>query len=275
VQVSKRKYILADRSLASGSTLEHVRIAAACGYDAVSLRVAPSPDGRLFVPPRGGSLAAIKRELQEQGIVVWDAESARLNATFSVADFVPRLATAAEVGARYLLTVGDDPDDARVADNFAALARAADLFGITLALEFMVYIGVGSWQRALALLERAGRADAVLLIDALHLQRSGAVPRELAAVNPQRLPYFQLCDAPAKWPQSASELREEARSMRLLPGEGALPLVDLVRTMPMGAAVAVEVPMQRLNAQLGDLEFAQRALNATRAVVEVASGQAA
>jgi sugar phosphate isomerase/epimerase len=213
-------------------------------------------------------MQSAKRTLADTGLRVWDAESARIDTTFSVSQFMPCLEAAGELGARYFVTVGDDTDVGRVTDNVAALTAAAASFGVRIAMEFMVYIGVNSWQRVEHILDAAGATDAAILIDALHLQRSGAAPTDLQRIKPTRLPYFQLCDALLKAPDTPQALREEARLHRLLPGEGELPLADLIRAMPASAAIAIEAPAQALAAEIGDRELAARALRATRALVQ-------
>lgn len=272
---ARRTLILADRTLKNGSTLRHLDIAARLGYDAVSLRVAPSLDCRAYVPPGSALMKEVKQRLVDTGLTVWDAESARINATFSVQDFLPCLEAAGELGAQYFVTVGDDTDTARVADNLAALIAAAKPFAVRIAMEFMAYIGIGSLQRVAGLLDAVHSTDAAILIDALHLARSGATPADLRTVDASRLAYCQLCDAPARAPTDAGALREEARLNRMIPGEGDLPLVDLLRAMPHDAAIAVEVPSHRLSASLGDEELAARCLKATRTLMAAAQGSPA
>src|SRR5207249_1674731 len=104
---------------------------------------------------------------------------------------------------------------------------------------------------AVRVVDRAGRPEGAVLVDALHLQRSGGTPADVAALAPQRLPYCQLCDAPAEpvWSGGAQVLTEapadalavaltEARTGRLMPGDGELPLRDLVDALPPDAALA-------------------------------------
>ena len=53
----------------------------------------------------------------------------------------------------------------------------------------------------------------------------------------------QLCDAVAERPSSNEAIIQEARSDRLLPGRGTLPLCDLLDVLPTETVVSVEVPM--------------------------------
>ena len=92
-----------------------------------------------------------------------------------------------------------------------------------------------------------------ILIDALHVQRCGVSLEALRALEPGLVGYVQLCDAPRQAP--ADQVRE-ARSARLLPGEGELPLAELVAALPGGLPLAVEAPCAA--AASGRREFASR-----------------
>jgi hypothetical protein len=85
--------------------------------------------------------------------------------------------------------------------------------------------------------------------------------------------YYQLCDAPLAAPTGLprprrlargqsldiDDLALEARAARLLPGEGELPLVDIVAAMPPDIPVSVEAPNQAVLERLGPREYARRA----------------
>jgi hypothetical protein len=79
-------------------------------------------------------------------------------------------------------------------------------------------------------------------------------------VDPALLPYAQICDAGAEMPAptDAPALIREARTGRLLPGEGVLPLRELVAVLPAGIPLAIEAPV-RATAALPAVERARRA----------------
>ncbi len=87
-----------------------------------------------------------------------------------------------------------------------------------------------------------------MLIDALQFFRSRSDPAELAAFDPSLFSYMQICDAPLRAPQTVEELRREARTARLLPGEGELPLDTLLARLPPDITLSLEVPSARLTA---------------------------
>jgi hypothetical protein len=75
-------------------------------------------------------------------------------------------------------------------------------------------------------------------------------------------------DAPSASPESMDALKEAARSERLLPGEGQLDLAGMLSRLPIDLPISVEIPnSQRLRA-VGAEEWARRALDAARRVVE-------
>ena len=114
----------------------------------------------------------------------------------------------------------------------------------------------------------AGRANAGVLVDTLHLARSGGTSADLAFINPARLPYLQLADAPAVPPDATVRgLLYEAIDARLLPGDGGLPLVDVLRMVPH-VPVSVELRSAALRTTHVDpVERARVVLAATNIVV--------
>ena len=80
----------------------------------------------------------------------------------------------------------------------------------------MIFSSVKTITDAERVLNRAGHPAGAILVDALHLQRSGGTPADVGAVAPEQLPYVQLCDGPFQpiLPDSAVALTE-ARTGRL------------------------------------------------------------
>ena len=71
-----------------------------------------------------------------------------------------------------------------------------------------------------------------VLIDNLHLSRSGSSIEEVRAMPTELFPYLQICDAPAERPTDFGGLLDEALNGRLCPGEGSLPIAELLRAVP-------------------------------------------
>src|SRR4029079_4630273 len=125
--------------------------------------------------------------------------------------------------------------------NLGHLAALAQNYGLEIAFEFMPFTQVRSYEDASRIKREVGATNLRLLIDALHLSRSGADFRKLDKFDPSIVSYAHLCDAPAETPP-ADGLRDEARLRRLYPGEGELALDDFLDAMPADACIGLEAP---------------------------------
>jgi sugar phosphate isomerase/epimerase len=239
---------------------ELVTVAAAAGFSAVGLRVSPATDGERPWPMSPGSpmLAETALRCAGLGVTVLDVEAIRLGRR-SVA-FTPVLETAAALGARFVNAICEEQDLSRLADEFAGLVEAARPYGVRPVVEFMAYRSVRTLDDATAVV--AGSGGGGILIDALHVQRCGASLEALRELTPALVTYVQLCDAPAAAP--ADEVAE-ARSGRLLPGDGELPLRELLAALPGRIPVAVEAPQP--GAGDDPAAFAGRARRALQSVL--------
>jgi len=241
-------------SLASLSALhvpppDLVRYAAEAGFDLVgALRLVRASDGSGFDLVGDAVLRqATASALADTGLGVLDVEVFRLRPGSSAAEAEPLLAIGAELGAEFLLTAVEDPEPERRAAVFAQLCGLARGYGVRCMVEPMIFSQVRTAGEALDLLEAAGADDAGVLVDTLHLARAGGSPADLDVLGATRLPYVQLCDADSAEAAATdraglSRAVREAVSHRLPPGEGVLPLAQVLRRVPPGAPVSLEVP---------------------------------
>jgi sugar phosphate isomerase/epimerase len=149
-----------------------------------------------------------------------------------------------ELGVPWINAVSLDPDLSRTFDQFAALAELAAQRNIQTAVELVPSLTVGDLPTALAALEHVGRPDFRLLIDTMHLVRSGSSAADLAAIDPDRIGYAQLNDTTLQ-PRTGNYM-EEAMYERMVPGEGELPLRDILSVLPPGIVIELEVPRRSL-----------------------------
>jgi sugar phosphate isomerase/epimerase len=235
---------------------DFVALAAGAGFDAVGLRIAPATAGESVWPMAPGSrmLAETVRRCQDSGVTVLDTETILLTAEADLAAWEPILETAASLNARYINAIGDDPDLQRLSDRFGRLVAMAAPYGLRAVIEFMAYKTVRTLDDALAI--AAGSDGGGILLDALHIQRCGAEISQIARVDPRLLSYLQLCDAPL---EPAGHAAAEARTGRLLPAEGSLPLTGLLAAVPSAIPVAVEAPSLSQRRELTPAQFAARA----------------
>jgi sugar phosphate isomerase/epimerase len=114
---------------------------------------------------------------------------------------------------------------------------------------------------------KANKTNGGILVDTLHVIRSGGGAATLAELDPKLIGSVQLCDAPlAKAPELS--ITDEARTDRLPPGEGELPLHAMLDALPESIPLAVEVPLTRRYPNLAPLERARRVCVATRTFLE-------
>ena len=238
-----RPLSLAHLSLVGCRPMEMVRIAGAAGFALVDLRLAPATS----VDPRydAAALAVLVRELPpllaDAGLKVWDVEIIRMTNSTEPADYLPLMEAAAALGAARMKLVCDSTDHGRAAEILARLCRLAAPFGLTLDLEYMVFSGVKSFAAARRMVEMAGEPNLRVLVDALHWARAGDTGAALRGAN--CLGYVQLCDAPARAPQTRDALIAEARIHRLPPGDGELALVELLKAVPKDCVASLEAPL--------------------------------
>lgn len=254
---------LAHFSVIGVPPLELVGLAADIGYAAIGLRLHPAFPGAptYEVPANSESSREMQRRMQGDGVSVYDIEFVTIDADFSASALRPMLEAANALGARRLSVCGDDPDQSRLVANFVALCDLAAEFDMGIDLECMAWRTVSSLPLAVQIVEAAACPNGGVLVDALHLSRTGGAPAALRDIAPGLIQSAQLCDAHAERPLGNEAIIREARSQRLLPGTGALPLRELVAALPDHAVLSVEVP---LSGGVTAKDHARRLFDATR-----------
>jgi len=227
-----------------------VREAAKAGFASVGFRIAPAAPGLVEYPLKKGTQAQqeLRRILQGEGVGLYDVEFVPLTPEVDVLSYAGLLEAAADLGAVSLTVSGDDPDFARLTQNFAAMCDLAGWFGLRVDLEFMRWRVCANLRDAVRLVSAVGKPNGAILLDCLHLDRSGSKPAELRGVPVGFIRAAQLCDASSQRPATDAQVIAEAREGRLPPGEGSLPLVETVQALPTDAAFTVEVPIPTMDA---------------------------
>lgn len=255
-----------------------VRIAAACGYHKVGLRLLPAAPGAEADYPLmtdDAELRRVQAVLAETGVTVADLEIVRLRPQMDwdlMARFCDR---AAALGGRNVLVAGDDPEAARLVEAFARFCDMAAGHGLTADLEFMPWTAVRDLAAARGIVEAADRPNGGVLVDALHLDRAGSTLAEVAALPRARVNYVQFCDGPDPWDRSDQGMIAVARGARLFPGEGGIDLIGLARAVPEDVTISVEVPHRALAGKIDAHARAAMAIEATRGILRAAGRSAA
>jgi sugar phosphate isomerase/epimerase len=247
-----------------------VECAAEAGYEFVGLRLLPATDHEVRHDIVGDT--PLKREtlarLKDTGMRVLDAEILRLKPDTDVRAYEPMMQTAAELGARYLLVAGNDPDEARTADRLAQLCELAAPLGITPSLEPMPWTDTKDVVQAARIVKASGAKNTGLIVDPLHFDRAGSSTDELRGLPREWFGYVQFCDAPAERPDDLETLLYQARCERMIPGEGGLDLASILRALPDDLPVSIEVPMDGWAKTAKAVERAKKLREATLAVLD-------
>lgn len=246
--------------LASGvvpelSPPDTVAAAVAGGFDSVGLWVEP-------VTWTASTTRAVRDGVAASGLAVIDVEVIWIKPGPLDPDHLRILDIGGEIGAAHALVVSSDPDHAATARKLAALCDHAAPMGIGVALEFGLFTEVCTIEQATAILRSIDHAAARLLIDALHIDRSGGTAAQIAALPPAWFSYAQLCDAGADRPapDDKSAIIDEAVYRRLLCGEGVLDLDGMLKALPPALPLSIEMRSQALYDAYPDGQERARAL---------------
>ena len=247
-----------------------VSCAAGAGYDAVGLRLLPATAEEVQHAMVGDTplVRETANRIAGTGMRVLDIEIFRLKPETVVAHYRAALETGARLGATEALVAGNDPDEARLIERFAAFCELAGEYGIAGNLEPMPWTDVKTFLHGARVVAAAGRDNGGVLIDPIHFDRGGSQASEIPAVPKTRLRYMQLCDAPAARPSDTETLLHQARAERLMPGDGGLDLLAMLRAVPSDVPLSIEIPMQALTRTMPALQRTRMMLDKARRLLE-------
>jgi sugar phosphate isomerase/epimerase len=272
--------VLHAGTLRKASVAEKCAAAVAGGFAAVTLY----PEDVARARAEGLGLADVKRLIVDHGLVLADLDpllrwlpDEPIPPGFAAATEPEFYAIAEAVGARSLNVAqgfGTRVDLDRAAEALAGVCDRAREHGLLVTLEYLPWSGIPDARAALAIVERTGRANATLMVDTWHSFRGPTDDAQLRAIPGARVGSVQLNDAPVT---PVDDLITETLNARLLPGEGAIPLVRWLRILDAigsRAPIGVEVFSRALDA-LPPVEVGRRCGAAARAVLAAARGQSA
>jgi sugar phosphate isomerase/epimerase len=259
------KIIIAPTTLQDTAPLEYIAATAAAGYDGIGLRVHRSP-GLPFFPVVGDTalIAEMKQRIADSNLDVFDLYSFYLQPDTDVAAFAPAMELGASFGAKYATVMGADTDWSRQRDNFVRACDLAAQFGLVCSLEFAVIRPLATLPQTVRLIAESGR-DAVICIDPLHLARSGGSPADLKTLDAKYFPYAQISDGVLEPGEPNPALFGKlSLGTRAMPGEGTLPLRELLAALPPNIPLSVELPISLAPQGTTPHEWAKTTLARTR-----------
>ncbi len=213
---------------------EKVEAAARAGYDQVELwcgDVEAYLDG-------GGTLGALRAQIGAAGLSVpsmialtdWgDADPAAFR-RYLATTARERMETAAAL--RCPCIVASPPtrsavDYAVLGERYAELCALGRRIGVRPAMEFLGFAPqICTVQAALEVMARANDPDACIVLDPFHIFRGGGEWSDVRLVAGRQVGVCHFNDAPDGTPRE-----RQSDADRVLPGDGALPLGDFVRSL--------------------------------------------
>jgi hypothetical protein len=239
-------------SLASGvlpefGPLETIRAAAFGGFDAMGLWVEPENW-------TAQTTIACRAALADTGLELLDVEVIWLKPDSDMGQHKAVIDIGAELGAKNALCVASDPDMAANAARLGELCCHAEGSGMRVALEFGIFTEVRNLSMAMAVLDDIAHPLRALLIDPIHVDRSGTTASEIAAVPHELLPYAQFCDAAAERPDpnDFDAIITDAIDLREQCGEGGLDLSAIYTALPEGIPLSIELRSKNLRDRYPD-----------------------
>lgn len=228
--------------------VEFVNLTADLGCRRMSAVVRGLPLLPLDYPPYSLKDARLRRDLlaamRDRGVAISLGDGFLITPDAEARTFADDLDALAELDVPRINVVSLDPDLGRSFDQFAILTEVAAQRGVQTVVEPVPGLTVGDLPTALAALRHVARPEFRLLIDTMHLVRSGSGAADVAAIDPDHIGYAQLNDTTLR--PRCDNYMEEAMFERLVPGEGELPLRDILSALPPGIVIEIEVPRRSL-----------------------------
>lgn len=220
---------------------EHVEAAAAGGFTSMAIA------GETYSELRAAlSAGEIRRMAEDAGVPIRHLDTLTGWAPIRAPQWAPprmlarfdiplerSLEICADLGIKNIGAVagyspGRVPPDVLI-EGFGDLCDRVAADGVWVDLEFMPILGLPDLAAAWAIVGGAGRSNSGILIDTWHFAKSGSSLRELDDIPPHHLRSIQLSDGYRD--QRGASLFEDMLQWRDFPGEGELPVLEILRAM--------------------------------------------
>jgi len=242
-----------------------IALAGDAGFVSAGIRITGRRPGDPYheIVGNGAVVDEIARLARETGVSISNISSYHLYPDIDLETLEPVFETMQRLGVGTLIVACYDRETSRFCDFLTEAAALASSYGVRFAFEFVPFSEAPNVASARRILDHVPSPNLGLLLDPLHLARSGGSPDDLRDLDRDRIFMLQLCDATARRPQGM-DLREEARKARLFPGEGELPLAAFLDAVPSDTEIEIEAPHQAY-ADLAPVEQARLMRVATAA----------
>ncbi len=249
---------------------QFVKLAADLGCSRITTGLAPFcvnphnyPDWSLRNP---ATRRAMKTAMVDCGVSISLGEGLVVAPHVEVTDYAADLEAFVELGVRRINTMSMDPERSRTVDQFARLAEMASAADVEMMIEFAPVLPIADLQATVAIVREIALPNVRIMIDTMHMARSGGSAEQLKALDSALFGYIQLSDVPLV--ATESDYMTETMTARRAPGAGEAPLLDILAALPRNLIVGIEVP-ELARARAGEDPHARvgQCLNAARALL--------
>jgi sugar phosphate isomerase/epimerase len=229
--------------------IEFVNLAADLGCSCISIGLSGGGLNPQNYPPfslreDGALRREMRAAMRDRGVAISLGEGCNIRAGQDIAGAAADMDTFRELGAERLNTVSLDPDLGRSLDQLATFVEMVTAREMIPTIELCPVLVINNLERALEAVRHVGNNRLRLLLDTLHLGRSGASAKDITALDSALIGYLQFCDG-TLLPSPAGYM-VDASTERQVPGEGELALLDYLRAVPADVTISLEVPRYSL-----------------------------
>src|SRR6266542_1203887 len=132
------KLINSPQNLGTTAPLDYIHATRSAGYEAIGIRLYRAPGRTYNFNPIDGDAALmrdVKRAIGDLGLEMYDIYSYYLQPEMEWDLILPTFDYAAELGARYVLVIGDDTEWNRMLDNMGRICEKLEPAGIRACIE--------------------------------------------------------------------------------------------------------------------------------------------
>jgi len=225
------KLINSPQNLGTTPPLEYIDATLKAGYEAIGIRLYRAPGRTYNFNPIVGNPALmreVKSALAASGLEVFDIYSFYLRPEMEWDLILPALDFGGELGAKYVLVIGDDPEWERMCDSFGRLCDRIAPMRQTAVVEATV-AALSPMSVAVKFMADCKRDNVGICLDPRQTFRDEHTFDVLHGQDAALLPYAQINDS--------SPFLSNAG---LLPGEGVVPLAAYLDALPADIPLSVE-----------------------------------
>jgi sugar phosphate isomerase/epimerase len=226
------KLINSPQNLGTTAPMDYIYATRNAGYEGIGIRLYRAPTRTYNFNPIVGYPALmrdVKQAIADLGLEMYDVYSYYLQPEMEWDIIMPTLDFAGELGARYLLVIGDDPEWNRMCDNMGRICDKLQPMGIRAVVEAYAN-ALTPLATAVKFCEDTREYGVGLCLDPRQAFRDEKHASNVAlkAVDRALLPYAQINDS------------TPLGNNGILPGEGQVPLYDYLDALPAGIDLSTE-----------------------------------